>query len=128
MDFDLHGRPPFVPPPLLELDEWPPCSLELDLHQKLSQNLVELISHTQAREIQCLECLGKGHLASNCSKERSMILRNKDEYSSQEKETSESEENERKKKKDIEKLSEGLCESRTNEEYLTTSLTSIVKK
>ena len=34
MDFDLHGRPPFVPPPLLELDEWHPCSLELDLHHK----------------------------------------------------------------------------------------------
>jgi len=33
VDFDLHGRPPFVPPPLLELDEWPPCSLGLDLHQ-----------------------------------------------------------------------------------------------
>jgi len=32
VDFDLHGRPPFVPPPLLELDEWPPCSLGLDLH------------------------------------------------------------------------------------------------
>jgi len=34
VDFDLHGRPPFVPPPLLELDEWPPCSLGLDLHQE----------------------------------------------------------------------------------------------
>ena len=66
-----------------------------------SQNLskYELISHTQAREIQCLECLGKGHLASNCSNERSMILRNKDNNSSQDKETSESEENEKKKKK-----------------------------
>ena len=36
MDFDLHGRPPFVPPPLLELDEWPPCSLGLDLHQVIT--------------------------------------------------------------------------------------------
>jgi len=53
-----------------------------------------------------------------------MILRNKDEYSSQEKETSESEENE----KEIEKPSEGLCESRKNKEYLITPLTSIVKK
>jgi len=62
-----------------------------------------------------------------------MILRNKDEYSSQEKETSESEENEKKKKKEIEKPSEGLFEkeekeSRKNEEYPTTPLTSIVKK
>ena len=57
---------------------------------KLSQNLSEHISHTQGREIQCLECLGKGHLASHCSKERSVILRNKDNNSSQEKETSES--------------------------------------
>jgi len=91
-----------------------------------SQNLskYELISHTQAREIQCLGCLGKGHLASHCSNERSMIIRNKDEYSSQEEETSESEENE----KEIENPSEGLCESRKNEEYLTIPLTSIVKK
>jgi len=56
-----------------------------------------------------------------------MILRNKDEYSSQEEETSESEENEI-KKKGIEKPSEGLFESRKNEEYLTTPPTSIVKK
>ena len=34
MDFDLHGRPPFVPPPLLDLVDWPPCPLELDLHQQ----------------------------------------------------------------------------------------------
>ena len=45
---------------------------------KLSQNLVEHISHTKAKEIQCLECLGKGHLSSNCSNKRSAILRNKD--------------------------------------------------
>ena len=32
MGFDLHGRPPFVPLPLLDLVDWPPCSLELDLH------------------------------------------------------------------------------------------------
>jgi len=56
-----------------------------------------------------------------------MILRNKDEYSSQEKETSESEENERKKKKEIENPSEGLFE-KEEKEYPTTPLTSIVKK
>jgi len=66
---------------------------------KLFQNLSEHISHTQAREIQCLECLGKGHLASHCSNERSMILRNKYENSIQEKETSESEENDKKKER-----------------------------
>ena len=33
MGFDLHGRPPFVPLPLLDLVDWPPCPLELDLHQ-----------------------------------------------------------------------------------------------
>jgi len=59
---------------------------------KLSQNLSEHILHTQAREIQCLKCLGKGHLAYQCSNERSMILRNKDNNSIQEKETNESEE------------------------------------
>jgi len=60
-----------------------------------------------------------------------MILRDKDEYSSQEEETSESEENERKKKEN-ENPSEGLFEkeeeeSRKNEEYLTTPSTSILK-
>ena len=70
-----------------------------ETYLKLSQNLSEHISHTQAREIQCLECLGKGHLASHCSNERSMILRNKYENSIQEKETSESEENDKKKER-----------------------------
>ena len=36
MGFDLHGRPPFVPVPLLDLVDWPPCPLELDLHQSES--------------------------------------------------------------------------------------------
>ena len=58
-----------------------------------------------------------------------MILRNNANNISQEKETSESEENE----KEIEESSEGLFEkeeegSTKNEEYLTTPLTSIVKK
>ena len=80
-----------------------------------------------------MKCLGKGHLASQCSNERSMILRDKDEYSSQEEETSESEENEKKREREIEKPSEGLFEkkeeeSRKNEEYLTTPPTSILKK
>jgi len=60
---------------------------------ELPQNLSEHISHTQAIGIQCLECLGKGHLSSHCSNERYMILRNKNNNISQEKETSESEEN-----------------------------------
>jgi len=30
--FELHERPPFDPQPLLALDDWPPCPLELDLH------------------------------------------------------------------------------------------------
>ena len=32
MGFELHERPPFEPQPLLALDDWPPCPLELDLH------------------------------------------------------------------------------------------------
>ena len=60
---------------------------------ELSQNLSEHISHTQARINQCLEYLGKSHLAPHCSNERSMILRDKSDHSSQEKQTSESEEN-----------------------------------
>jgi len=46
-----------------------------------SQNLskYEHISYTQAREIQCFKCLGKGHLASQCPNERTMILRDKDD-------------------------------------------------
>jgi len=52
-----------------------------------SQNLpkYEHISHTQAREIQCFKCLGNGNLASQCPNERSMILWDKDDNSSQEK-------------------------------------------
>jgi len=70
----------------------------LEPFQNLSK--YEQISHTQAREIKCFKCLGKGHLASQCPNERTMILWNKDEYSSQEEETSESEENEKKEKKE----------------------------
>ena len=79
----------------------------LEPSQDLSK--YEHISHTRAREIQCFKCLGKGHLASQCPKERTMILRNKDEYSSQEEETSESEENE-KRKKEIENQEKTLRE------------------
>jgi len=32
--FDLHGRPLLAPAPPLELVDWPPCPLELDLHQE----------------------------------------------------------------------------------------------
>ena len=32
MGFDLHGRLLFEPHPILALDDWPPCPLELDLH------------------------------------------------------------------------------------------------
>jgi len=67
------------------------------------------ISHTRAREIQCFKCLGKGHLASQCPNERTMILRDKDEYSSQEEETSESEKKE-KRKKEIENQEKALRE------------------
>jgi len=52
---------------------------------ELSQNLSKHISYTHARIIQCLEYLGKSHLASHCSNERSMILRNNANNSSQEK-------------------------------------------
>ena len=52
---------------------------------ELSQNLSEHISHTHARIIQCLEYLGKSHLAPHFSNERSMILRNNANNSSQEK-------------------------------------------
>ena len=63
-----------------------------------SQNLpkYEHISTTQTREI---PCFGNDNLASHCSNERFMILRNNASNISQEKETSESEENEKKKKK-----------------------------
>ena len=57
------------------------------------ENLTKHTSHTQARETPCLEYLGNDQLASQCFNERSMILRDKDENSSQEKEASESEEN-----------------------------------
>jgi len=56
-----------------------------EISLELSQNLSENISHTQARINQCLEYLGKSHLAPHCSNERSMILRDKGDHSSQEK-------------------------------------------
>jgi len=34
VDFDLLGRLLFVPPPRLDLVDWPPCPLELDLHHQ----------------------------------------------------------------------------------------------
>jgi len=37
--FDLHERPLFEPQPLLALDDWPPCPLELDLHKKPFRSL-----------------------------------------------------------------------------------------
>ena len=60
---------------------------------ELSQNLSKHISHTQARKIPCFTYLGNDQLTSECPNERSMILRDKDKNSSQEKETSESDEN-----------------------------------
>ena len=63
---------------------------ETSLEPSQNQSKYEHISYTQASEIQCFKCLGKGHLASQCSNERTMILRDKDENSSQEEETSES--------------------------------------
>ena len=51
-------------------------------------------AHMQAHQREYLmEYLGNDQLASQCFNERSMILRDKDENSSQEKEASESEEN-----------------------------------
>ena len=75
-----------------------------------SQNLpkYEHISHTQTREI---PCFGNDHLASHCSNERSMILRNNANNIGQEKETSESEENE-KKKKEMEKSVRGCLKKK----------------
>ena len=60
---------------------------------ELSQNLSKHISHTQARKFPCFTYLGNDQLASQCPNERSMILRDKDKNSNQEKETSETDEN-----------------------------------
>ena len=75
------------------------------------------------RDVKCFKCFKRGHVQAQCPNQRTLFLKGIDEYIS-----CEDEPNEKKKKKEIEKPSEGLCESRKNEEYLTTSLTSIVKK
>jgi len=102
------------------------------IHPKLELRPVPLSNCLRASTNQLVITSILKSLALHCPNERTMILRDKDEYSSQEEETSESEENE-KKKKEIEKPSEGSFEkeeeeSRKNEEYLITTSTSIVKK
>ena len=49
---------------------------------------------THNRDIQCFKCLGRGHIASQCPNRRTMILRGRDEYSSQDDESSGGEEKE----------------------------------
>ena len=41
------------------------------------------IPQTHSRDIQCFKCLGRGHIASQCPNMITMILRGRDEYSSQ---------------------------------------------
>jgi len=50
---------------------------------------------THTRNIQCFKCIGRGHVASQCPNRRTMILRGKDEYSSQEDKSSREEEKEK---------------------------------
>jgi len=50
---------------------------------------------TRTRDIQCFKCLGRGHITSQCPNMRTMILRGKDEYSSEKGESSEGEEKEK---------------------------------
>ena len=50
-----------------------------------------------SRDIQCFKCLGRGHIASQCSNRRTMILKGKDEYSSHEDESSREEDKENSK-------------------------------
>ena len=45
MGFDLHGRPPFEPLPLLDLVDWPLCPLELDLHHHVDKTKVMAIQN-----------------------------------------------------------------------------------
>ena len=51
-------------------------------------------SQPHSRDIQCFKCLGRRHIASKCPNRRIMILRGRDEYSSQEDESSGGEEKE----------------------------------
>jgi len=45
-------------------------------------------SQTRGRDIQCFKCLGRGHIASQCPNNRTMILRGRDGYSNQDDESS----------------------------------------
>ena len=89
---------------------------ETSLEPSPNLSKYEHISHTRARKIQFIKCLGKGHLAMLCPNERTMILRDKDEYISQEEETSESEENER-RKKEVENQEKALKKRGVGKEY-----------
>jgi len=50
---------------------------------------------TRSRDIQCFKCHSRGHIASQCPYRRTMILRERDEYSSQDDESSGGEEKEK---------------------------------
>ena len=51
---------------------------------------------TRSRDIQYFKCLGRGHITSQCPNRRTMILRGRDDYSSQDIESSGEEEKEKK--------------------------------
>jgi len=67
---------------------------KLETPKNLERGKDMQISHTRTRDIQCFKCLGRGHIASQCSNKRTVILRGKDEYNNQDDESREEEEKE----------------------------------
>jgi len=65
--------------------------------KETSKSLGKYVSTSQprSRDIQSIKCLGRGHIASRCPNRRTMIVRGRDEYGSQDDESSVREEKEK---------------------------------
>ncbi|XP_068503839.1 uncharacterized protein [Phaseolus vulgaris] len=60
-------------------------SIKKDKHKETPKSVGKDVSTSQSRsrDIQCFKCHGRGHIASQCPNRRTMILRERGEYSSQ---------------------------------------------
>jgi len=76
--------------PKKEYEEEREDSFSKDKSKEAPKNIGKYVSTppTRSRDIQCFKCLGRGHIASQCVNRRTMILRGRDDYSSQDDESS----------------------------------------
>ena len=61
-------------------------SISKDKPKETPRSVGKDVSNSQphSRDIQCFKCLSRGHIASQCPNKRTVILRGRDAYSSQE--------------------------------------------